>query len=250
MWLFLQACQAGLGVWGHTKGHLHQMQEKKPHKIYVTAPQTFPLTHLTLLQIRLWFWHWVPLVWSCARSRTLSRVLPLWWRASSWKKALRTCLRTARGLPWTDARGSRRATHRQRARGWDACWADPAEPNPASPSPDHRGRPAFQNHRPWSEMRADPWTETDPWMGILQTGPSETSAGCPWCRSPPRPWPVDVCWSAAGKLTPNQLRTKIETFVRKRLISRRSYVFRVTHIPVTQSSTHRFGGALLTVARL
>lgn len=34
MWLFLQACQAGLGVWGHTRGHLHQMQGKKPHKIY------------------------------------------------------------------------------------------------------------------------------------------------------------------------------------------------------------------------
>lgn len=55
-----------------------------------------------------------------------------------------------------------------------------------------------------------------------------------------------------GKLTPKQLPTTILNFceTQSRLISRRGYVFRLPHIPVRRSVTHRFCGALLTGARL
>lgn len=105
-----------------------------------------PKTHLTPLQTRPSFWRLVPLVWSCGRSRKLSRAPPRWLWGSSGRKARRTGWCTPWGLPRTDARGSPCVSRCWRARCWGASWADPAEPSPASPSPAHRGKAASQSH--------------------------------------------------------------------------------------------------------
>lgn len=105
-------------------------------------------THLILLQIRLSFWRLVLLVWSCGRSHKLSRAPPRWWWVSFGGMARRTCWCKAWGLPWTDARGNLCVNCCWRARYRGAYWADPAEPSPASPLPDHRGKVASQSYRP------------------------------------------------------------------------------------------------------